>query len=147
MRAQPLRYFLAEQATWWEPGTKSGYQGVSQGNLVGEVVRRVDGRSVGHPAPQQLGQPFGRQRVEAVERLVEHDEHRVVHERAGQLHALCVAERERVDATVGHGPELERLDDAPGAAARPLLGDPAQPGQVHQVVLDRHGRVEAALLG
>ncbi|MEO5901259.1 MAG: serine hydrolase domain-containing protein, partial [Ilumatobacteraceae bacterium] len=35
---------LAEQAAWWEPGTKSGYHGVSQGNLVGEVVRRVDGR-------------------------------------------------------------------------------------------------------
>ena len=31
---------LAEQATWWEPGWKSGYHGISQGNLVGEVVRR-----------------------------------------------------------------------------------------------------------
>ena len=38
---------LAEQATWWEPGWKSGYHAVTQGNLVGEVVRRVDGRSVG----------------------------------------------------------------------------------------------------
>ena len=38
---------LAEQPTWWEPGSKSGYHAVTQGNLVGEVVRRVDGRSVG----------------------------------------------------------------------------------------------------
>ena len=38
---------LAEQAAWWEPGSKSGYHGITQGNLVGEVVRRVDGRSVG----------------------------------------------------------------------------------------------------
>src|SRR3954451_1255568 len=36
---------LAEQETWWEPGWKSGYHGISQGNLVGEVVRRVDGRT------------------------------------------------------------------------------------------------------
>ena len=38
---------LAAQAPWWEPGWKSGYHGITQGNLVGEVVRRVDGRTVG----------------------------------------------------------------------------------------------------
>ena len=38
---------LAAQEPWWEPGWRSGYHGITQGNLVGEVVRRVDGRSVG----------------------------------------------------------------------------------------------------
>ena len=50
---------LAEQATWWEPGSKSGYHGVSQGNLVGEVVRRVDGRSVGRFLAEEIAAPFG----------------------------------------------------------------------------------------
>ncbi len=50
---------LAEQATWWEPGWKSGYHGISQGNLVGEVVRRVDGRSVGRFFAEEIAEPLG----------------------------------------------------------------------------------------
>jgi CubicO group peptidase (beta-lactamase class C family) len=50
---------LAEQATWWEPGWKSGYHGISQGNLVGEVVRRVDGRTVGQFFADEIAKPFG----------------------------------------------------------------------------------------
>ena len=50
---------LAEQETWWEPGWKSGYHGVSQGNLVGEVVRRVDGRSVGTFFAEEIAGPLG----------------------------------------------------------------------------------------
>lgn len=50
---------LAEQATWWEPGWKSGYHGITQGNLVGEVVRRVDGRSVGQFFAYEIAKPFG----------------------------------------------------------------------------------------
>jgi CubicO group peptidase (beta-lactamase class C family) len=50
---------LAEQATWWEPGWKSGYHGISQGNLVGEVVRRVDGRSVGRFFAEEIAGPLG----------------------------------------------------------------------------------------
>ena len=50
---------LAEQATWWEPGWKSGYHGISQGNLVGEVVRRVDGRSVGRFFADEIAGPLG----------------------------------------------------------------------------------------
>ena len=50
---------LAAQSTWWEPGWKSGYHGVSQGNLVGEVVRRVDGRSVGRFFAEEVAGPVG----------------------------------------------------------------------------------------
>ncbi|MDW3220000.1 MAG: serine hydrolase domain-containing protein [Acidimicrobiales bacterium] len=38
---------LAGQAPWWEPGTASGYHSSTQGPLLGEIVRRVDGRSLG----------------------------------------------------------------------------------------------------
>ncbi|MGI9598110.1 MAG: serine hydrolase domain-containing protein, partial [Acidimicrobiales bacterium] len=42
---------LAEQSPWWEPGTASGYHALSQGHLVGEVVRRITGRSLGRFFP------------------------------------------------------------------------------------------------
>jgi CubicO group peptidase (beta-lactamase class C family) len=50
---------LAKQATWWEPGWKSGYHGITQGNLVGEVVRRIDGRSVGTFFAEEVAGPLG----------------------------------------------------------------------------------------
>jgi len=50
---------LAEQAPWWEPGVKSGYHGITQGNLVGEVVRRVDGRTVGRFFAEEIAAPLG----------------------------------------------------------------------------------------
>ncbi len=38
---------LAEQVPLWAPGTRAGYHALTQGFLVGEVIRRVTGRSVG----------------------------------------------------------------------------------------------------
>ena len=38
---------LAAQAPLWEPGTRSGYHAITQGYLVGEVVRRISGKSLG----------------------------------------------------------------------------------------------------
>ena len=49
---------LAGQSTWWEPGWKSGYHGITQGNLVGEVVRRVDGRTVGRFFADEIARPM-----------------------------------------------------------------------------------------
>jgi CubicO group peptidase (beta-lactamase class C family) len=50
---------LASQATWWEPGTASGYHAVTQGFLVGEVVRRVTGKSLGTFFREELAEPLG----------------------------------------------------------------------------------------
>jgi CubicO group peptidase (beta-lactamase class C family) len=37
---------LAEQEPWWEPGTASGYHVLSYGHLIGEVIRRVTGKTL-----------------------------------------------------------------------------------------------------
>ena len=50
---------LAAQAPWWEPGTQSGYHAISQGYLVGEVVRRVSGASVGTFFQSEIAGPLG----------------------------------------------------------------------------------------
>jgi CubicO group peptidase (beta-lactamase class C family) len=38
---------LAAQEPWWEPGTKHGYHALTYGFLVGEVIRRASGKTVG----------------------------------------------------------------------------------------------------
>jgi len=38
---------LAGQAPWWPPGSRSGYHAITQGYLLGEVVRRITGASFG----------------------------------------------------------------------------------------------------
>lgn len=38
---------LAESEPWWEPGTRHGYHSRTFGYLVGEVIRRVSGKTVG----------------------------------------------------------------------------------------------------
>ncbi len=38
---------LAEQKPLWEPGTKNGYHAITFGYLLGEIVRRVSGKSLG----------------------------------------------------------------------------------------------------
>jgi len=38
---------LAAQKPWWEPGTKSGYHSITFGYLLGELIRRVTGKSLG----------------------------------------------------------------------------------------------------
>jgi len=50
---------LARQAPWWEPGTRSGYHAITQGYLVGEVVRRVSGKTLGTLFREEIAEPLG----------------------------------------------------------------------------------------
>jgi CubicO group peptidase (beta-lactamase class C family) len=43
----PFVEALAEQEPWWEPGTRHGYHALTFGHLVGELVRRIAGQSLG----------------------------------------------------------------------------------------------------
>ena len=49
---------LARQAPWWEPGTASGYHALTQGYLQGEILRRVDGRSLGTFFREEVATPL-----------------------------------------------------------------------------------------
>jgi len=49
---------LAAQAPRWPPGTAHGYHPLTWGWLVGEVVRRVDGRSVGAMLAEEVARPL-----------------------------------------------------------------------------------------
>ncbi|MFF9850201.1 serine hydrolase domain-containing protein [Streptomyces litmocidini] len=48
---------LAAQAPWWEPGSASGYHVQTQGQLVGELVRRVSGRTLTEFVDTEIARP------------------------------------------------------------------------------------------
>jgi len=49
---------LAEQAPWWEPGTCAGYHAISFGYLIGEIVRRITGSSLGTFFQKEIAGPL-----------------------------------------------------------------------------------------
>jgi CubicO group peptidase (beta-lactamase class C family) len=49
---------LAQQRPWWEPGTASGYHAATQGNLVGEVVRRITGVTLRRFVADHIADPL-----------------------------------------------------------------------------------------
>jgi len=50
---------LEEQEPFWEPGTRHGYEFIVFGWLVGEVVRRVSGKSLGRFFQDEVAKPLG----------------------------------------------------------------------------------------
>jgi CubicO group peptidase (beta-lactamase class C family) len=50
---------LAASAPAWEPGTAHGYHAVTYGWLVGEVIRRASGRSIGAFFQDEVARPLG----------------------------------------------------------------------------------------
>ncbi|HEC40297.1 hypothetical protein LCGC14_0916680 [marine sediment metagenome] len=49
---------LAAQKPWWEPGTQSGYHSATHGFLLGELVRRVTGKSLGTFFKEEIAEPL-----------------------------------------------------------------------------------------
>ncbi len=50
---------FAAQAPWWEPGTASGYHALNYGHLVGEVLRRITGKSLKQFVAEEIAGPLG----------------------------------------------------------------------------------------
>ena len=50
---------LAAEEPWWEPGSKHGYHALTFGYLVGEVVRRISGQSLGTYFRKEIAEPLG----------------------------------------------------------------------------------------
>ncbi len=49
---------LAAQTPWWQPGTQSGYHALTQGFLLGEIVQRVTGQSLGAFFKAEIATPL-----------------------------------------------------------------------------------------
>lgn len=66
---------LAAQAPEWEPGTAAGYHALTFGFLVGEIVSRITGRSLGEFFAEEVAGPLG---ADFHIGLPSEDDHRVV---------------------------------------------------------------------
>lgn len=71
---EPVIRALEVQAPVWPPGTAHGYHAVTYGYLVGEVVRRISGRSLGTFFADEVAAKLG---IEFWIGLPEEQEHRV----------------------------------------------------------------------
>jgi CubicO group peptidase (beta-lactamase class C family) len=56
---QAMAAALAAETPWWVPGTANGYHALTFGYLIGELVRRIDGRSLGVFFREEVAQPLG----------------------------------------------------------------------------------------
>jgi len=50
---------LAAETPWWAPGTGHGYAAITYGWLIGELLRRVDGRGPGESIVARVARPLG----------------------------------------------------------------------------------------
>jgi len=50
---------VAREEAFWKPGTRNGYHGVTFGWTVGEIVRRVSGKSLGQFFQDEVAKPLG----------------------------------------------------------------------------------------
>jgi CubicO group peptidase (beta-lactamase class C family) len=49
---------LAGEEPWWEPGTKHGYHALTLGYLLGEIVRRATGKTIGAYCRDEIAGPL-----------------------------------------------------------------------------------------
>jgi CubicO group peptidase (beta-lactamase class C family) len=104
---------LAAEAPWWEPGTAHGYHAVTFGWLVGEVVRRVTGKSLGTYFREAIAEPLG---MDFHIGLVDSEHHRVA-----EMSTIPLPEPD------GDGLQLAMvmISDPEGLAARAFMNPPS----------------------
>ncbi|UVE18858.1 beta-lactamase family protein [Pseudomonas sp. LS44] len=56
---QAMTQALAAEQPWWEPGEAHGYAPMTYGWLVGEMLRRADGRGPGESIVARISKPLG----------------------------------------------------------------------------------------
>jgi CubicO group peptidase (beta-lactamase class C family) len=71
---EPIIEALEVQEPLWQPGTAHGYHAVTFGWLLGELIRKVDGRGLGQFFAEEIAAPLG---LEFWIGLPESEEHRV----------------------------------------------------------------------
>src|SRR4051794_30845088 len=112
----PVVDALARQVPHWEPGTRHGYHGTTYGWLVGEVIRRVTGKTVGTYLRDEIAKPLG---LDFWIGLPESEESRVARLIGGLTDAALVEDpqvREMMEQIMGQQTVLGRALSAPGGA-------------------------------
>ena len=106
-----------------------------------------DGHATGGVLAQQVDHRGHGHRVEPGERLVEHEQLGTTDHGGGDLHALLVAQRERLELVVQALAQSEPVEQVGGGAAGVGGGAPLESPQVDELIEYWLLGVEAALLG
>ena len=56
---EPVLRALEEQVPLWDPGSVNGYHALTFGWIVGEIIKRIDGRPIGEFFKQEIVDPLG----------------------------------------------------------------------------------------
>jgi CubicO group peptidase (beta-lactamase class C family) len=56
---EEMVHYLERQEPWWKPGSQHGYHALTIGWLVGEIVRRISGKSLGTFFRAEVAEPLG----------------------------------------------------------------------------------------
>ena len=56
--ADKVAALFEEHAVWWEPGKELGYNAISIGNIMGEIIKRISGKSVGNFFREEIAEPL-----------------------------------------------------------------------------------------
>ncbi|MDP7549771.1 MAG: serine hydrolase domain-containing protein [Acidimicrobiales bacterium] len=56
---EPVLRAIEAQEPLWEPGSANGYHAITYGWIVGEIVRRIDGRTLGAFLAEEVSGPLG----------------------------------------------------------------------------------------
>jgi CubicO group peptidase (beta-lactamase class C family) len=56
---EKMTQLLEKQKPWWEPGTMGGYHAITFGYILGELVKRVTGKTIGTFFKENVAQPLG----------------------------------------------------------------------------------------
>lgn len=118
---------LAGQEPLWEPGSAHGYHALSYGFLVGEVIRRVTGKSVGDLVAAEIAGPLGLELwVGAPDDVIARTARLKAGERPQPAPATTVTETESASpAAGGVMADMARAAMDPNSLMNRALGNPA----------------------
>lgn len=114
---------LAEQRPLWPPGSAHGYHALTFGWLVGEVVCRVSGRSIGHFFRDEVAGPLG---LDFWIGLPEEHEPRVAAVRMPPLRQACPepSRRAQGERVSGDASAAQRAMRVPATLTAKAFGNP-----------------------
>ncbi|MFI7056087.1 serine hydrolase domain-containing protein [Streptosporangium canum] len=125
---------LAGQAPIWEPGTAHGYHALTYGFLLGEVIRRVSGKSAGEFVAAEIAEPLG---LELWFGAPEEVAARAARLSAGRRQGPADAGAAPAGAAADAVPRVSTVSKLPGR------GDPVE--EMSRAVLDRDSLMNRAL--
>lgn len=117
---------LADETPWWEPGSANGYHALTYGFLVGELIRRIDGRTPGTFLRDEVARPL---QADFHLGLPASEDHRVA---------------EMIPATAAESAAAGATPPAPGSLIAAVMGNPPMRPEVANLPAWRRAEIPAA---